>query len=160
MSTTPTTGRRGHVTDFDFRTGRWHVRNRRLRQRWVGSDVWDEFDGDARCEPRLNGVVNIDEMDCPDRGFSGLTVRSFDLGTSQWSIYWVNSTVGTLEPPVRGGFAGGVGIFEGPDTDGGEPIDVRFTWTIADDDHNRWQQEFSRPGHDWEVNWIMEFTRR
>jgi hypothetical protein len=154
--TTPT----GLVTDFDFRFGDWHVENRRLRQRWVGCDDWDVFDGTGRCEPRLGGVANVDDMDCPTRGFSGLTVRVFDPAARQWAIYWASSTAGRLEPPVRGGFNGTIGIFEGPDLDGDSPIDVRFTWTIVDDDHNRWQQAFRRDDHDWEVNWIMDFTRR
>ncbi len=150
----------GHGTDFDFLAGDWHVRNRRLAKRWVGSDDWDVFDATSTCTPQLGGIANVEELRCPDRGFSGLTLRSFDIADERWSIWWINSTVGRLEPPVRGGFVDAVGIFEGPDTDGGEPIDVRFTWTVQDAQHARWQQAFTRPGHDWEVNWIMEFTRR
>jgi hypothetical protein len=150
----------GHVTDFDFFFGYWHVFNRRLKQRWVGNDDWDEFNALSTCEPRLGGVGNIEQIDCPERGFSGMTLRLFDLAESRWSIYWANSTVGRLEPPVRGGFDGNVGTFEGPDVEDGEPMTVRFTWTVIDDDHARWQQAFTRHGGDWETNWIMEFTRR
>jgi hypothetical protein len=107
----------------------------------------------------LGGPANIDERDCPERGFSGMTVRVFDLDTRQWSIYWANSTVGRLEPPVVGGFDGGVGIFEGSDVDAGDPITVRFTWTVIDDDHARWQQAFSHESGGWESNWIMELSR-
>ena len=96
---------RGHINDFDFLTGSWHVAHRRLTQRWVGSDDWDEF-------------------------------------------------------RVVGGFDGAVGTFEGPDTDDGRPITVRFRWDVVDDDHARWQQAFSEDGETWETNWIMEFTRR
>jgi hypothetical protein len=149
----------GQLTDFDFRTGDWHVVNRRLRQRWVACDEWDVFEATARCEPVMGGVVNVDEMECPARDFSGLALRVFNLSTSQWAIYWVNSNVGVLEPPVFGGFDGAHGLFEGPDHDGDIAIDVQFSWTIIDDDHNRWQQAFRRDGGDWEVNWIMEFTR-
>jgi hypothetical protein len=76
----------GLVTDFDFLTGSWHIVNQRLKQRWVGSNDWDEFDALSTCEPRLAGVI--------------------------------------------------------------------------DGDRARWQQAFSRNEHDWETNWIMEFTRR
>lgn len=150
----------GHASDFDFLHGDWHVVNRRLRERWVGSDDWDVFDAVSTCEPRLGGIANVDEIRCPDRGFTGLTFRTFDLTAQRWSIYWVNSNVGRLEPPVLGGFDGAVGSFEGPDTDDGEPITVRFTWSRANPQHPRWQQAFSRDGAAWEVNWIMEFSRR
>jgi hypothetical protein len=150
----------GHVTDFDFLIGHWHVANRRLKERWVGSNAWDEFGASSTCEPRLGGVGNVEQIECPDRGFSGMTIRLFDLAESRWSIYWANSTVGRLEPPVRGGFVGDVGIFDGPDIDDGEPMMVRFTWTVFDEAHARWQQAFSRNDRDWETNWIMEFTRQ
>ena len=159
-----------HVTDFDFLAGDWTVVNRRLRQRWVGSDDWDEFEGTMRCRQHLGGVVNVDEMLCPDRGFSGMTVRVFDLEAKRWSISWINSTIGKLEPPVFGGFRDGVGRFAGHDTDGDLDIAVRFTWTVFDPDHARWQQAFSKrlfiglddDAHgqdDGEVNWSMDFTR-
>jgi hypothetical protein len=150
----------GHVTDFDFLTGSWTVAHRRLRERWVGSDDWDEFEGTSWCEPRLDGLANVDQVDCPARGFSGLTLRVFDPATTQWSIWWINSGTGRLEPPVRGGFDGAVGRFEGRDTDGDLPIVVRFRWDVLDDDHARWQQAFSVDGLAWETNWIMAFTRR
>jgi hypothetical protein len=159
----------GNVTDFDFLTGTWKVTNRRLTEKFVSGDEWDVFDAIVTCEARLGGVANVDQFDCPDRGFSGLTVRVFDLAAQQWSIYWANSTVGRLEPPVVGGFADGVvdgvaggaiGVFEGADMYDGVAITVRFTWTVIDDDHARWQQAFSCDGDDWETNWIMEFTRR
>jgi hypothetical protein len=149
----------GHVTDFDFLTGTWAVANRRLTQRFVASDDWDVFDATVVCEPRLGGVANVEQFNCPDRGFIGMTVRLFDVAAQQWSIYWANSTIGRLEPPVVGGFDGAVGHFEGIDTDDGVPIDVRFTWTVIDADHAHWQQAFSRDGVASETNWIMEFTR-
>jgi len=148
----------GRVTDFDFLIGDWTISNRRLKQRWVGSDDWDTFSSIATCEHRLGGVGNVEQIDCPDRGFSGMSVRLFDLADSRWSIYWASSDVGRLQPPVRGGFEGNVGIFEGLDSDEGSPMFVRFTWTVADADHARWQQAFSRDEH-WETNWIMDFTR-
>ncbi len=151
---------RGHITDFDFLSGAWHVAHRRLTERWVGSDDWDCFEGTSWCEPRLGGVANVDQVDCPARGFSGLTLRVFDLAARQWSIFWVNSGAGRLEQPVVGGFDGTVGTFEGADTDDGRPITVRFTWTVSDADHARWQQAFSADGAEWETNWSMDFSRR
>ncbi len=148
----------GDVHDFDFLAGTWAVRNRRLRERGVGSDEWDEFDGVSRCSTHLGGVVNTDEITFPTKGFTGFTMRAFDRAASQWSIWWVNSGTGVLEPPVVGGFTGSRGEFLGDDTDDGAPVRVRFVWTHDGGDTARWEQSFDR-GDGWEVNWVMEFSR-
>ncbi|MDP2291409.1 MAG: hypothetical protein Q8M22_09470 [Actinomycetota bacterium] len=150
----------GHVTDFDFLVGDWDVANRRLHHRHVGSDEWDEFAGRGHVEQRLGGVLNIEQLDFPDRGWSGATIRSFDVVAQQWSIVWVNSARGVFEPPVVGGFAGDVGTFVGTDVDDGRPVDVVFTWTVLGADRARWEQAFSLDGVEWETNWVMEFRRR
>lgn len=149
----------GHVTDFDFLHGSWNVVNRRLRHRGINSNDWDVFGATSNCVPRLSGMSNIDQIDMPDRGFSGLTIRVFNVTTSQWSIWWVNNTVGALEPPVVGGFDGPVGTFVGEDTDNGRPVSVRFRWEVLGPDQARWEQAFSDEPDTWETNWIMEFTR-
>ena len=152
--------RTGSVTDFDFLHGDWTVTNRRLRERWVRCDEWDVFTGHHRCEPRLGGVVNVDQMDVPERDFSGMSLRSFDREQRRWSIWWITDAAGRLEPPVHGGFDGTTGVFEGDDLDGDVPVRVRFRWDVLDADRARWQQAFSRDGDEWETNWVMDFTRR
>jgi hypothetical protein len=149
----------GHVTDFDFLHGSWNVTHRRLRQRWINSTDWDIFDSTSSCAPHLSGLSNIEQIDVPARGFSGLTIRLFNLSTSQWSIWWVNSNAGVLEAPVVGGFDGHVGIFFGQDTDNEQPIKVRFRWEVLSPNQARWEQAFSQEPDLWETNWIMDFTR-
>jgi hypothetical protein len=112
-----------------------------------------------RCEPRLGGLVNIDEINCPTRGFSGMSIRLFDLSTRCWTIYRASSTGAVLSPPVRGGFAGDRGVFTGTDSDGGTPVAVRFEWLKRGPVRARWSQAFSRDGVTWETNWVMDFTR-
>lgn len=146
----------GSITDFDFLHGSWNVANRRLRQRWVNYDEWDVFESTAQCTP---GLANIEQIDVPSRGFSGLTIRLFDASTSTWSIRWVNSNIGQLEPAVVGGFEGTVGTFVGNDIDDGQPVSVRFRWETLGPNQARWEQAFScEPGVS-ETNWIMDFTR-
>jgi hypothetical protein len=149
----------GDVHDFDFLVGTWEGVNRRLKQRWAGSDEWDVFPGGLRCESRLGGVVNIDEVDFPTKGWSGMTVRTFDIEQRQWSIYWLNSRTGTLFPPVVGGFTGDRGEFYGDDMDEGRPVKVHFVWTRLGPDLARWQQAFSLDGKQWETNWTVEHRR-
>jgi hypothetical protein len=149
----------GDVHDFDFLAGRWSVHNRRLATRLQGASDWIEFPATSRCEPRLNGMVNIDQIDFPTQGFSGLTLRAFDLVQRRWSIRWINSASGVLEPPVHGGFDGDRGEFFGLDSDGGRGVQVRFVWTRLGPDAARWEQAFSLDGIAWELNWIMRFSR-
>ncbi len=69
----------GDLHDFDFLEGEWSVHNRYLRTRLTGDHVWEEFPATTRLERRLGGLVNVDEIDFPTRGFTGLTVRLFDV---------------------------------------------------------------------------------
>ena len=149
----------GDIHDFDFFVGNWESTNRRLRKRWVGSDDWETFPCTIRCESRMGGVVNIDEGVFPTKGWSGMTLRLFNLKTRQWSLYWINSSTGELFPPVVGGFSGDHGEFWGDDTDEGRPIKVVFRWTRLGPNAARWEQSFSLDGKAWEKNWIIEHRR-
>jgi hypothetical protein len=148
--------------DFDFWMGQWNVRNRRLRERLVGSDDWEEFDATVVARPILDGFGNEDEFRTDYRGgFVGMSFRFFDPTTRLWSIYWADSRrPGTLDPPVVGSFSGDVGIFEAEDVFAGRPVLVRYTWSGVTTPTPRWEQAFSDDGgRTWETNWIMEFTR-
>jgi hypothetical protein len=150
--------------DFDFLHGRWLVRNRRLRERLVGSTDWDSFDGMQVCRPILGGFGNEDELVTDAFGeqrFIGMTIRLFDPHQREWSIYWVDNRSVQLQPPVRGRFEHGIGTFHGRDTHAGTPVLARFIWTPFGEDRARWEQAFSADeGASWETNWIMEFERR
>ncbi len=148
--------------DFDFWMGSWHVRNRRLRERFSGSDEWDEFESRVAARPLPGGMGNEDVY-CTDfdGGFIGMSFRFFDPETNTWSIYWADSRrPGLLDPPVLGSFEGDTAIFEGEDTLDGGPILVRFTWSGVTTPTPRWEQAFSdNGGETWETNWVMDFTR-
>lgn len=150
----------GDLHDFDFFIGDWTGANRRLRKRWVGSDDWDEFPNTLTCGSQLGGVVNLDyHVHFPTKGWSGMTVRTFDVENRRWSLYWINSRTGKLFPPVVGGFSGDRGEFFGDDIDEGRPVKVRFRWTRHRPGAARWEQAFSLDGREWETNWICEHTR-
>jgi len=154
-----TSTRTGGVHDFDYFAGGWTTKQRRLKARGVGSNDWEEFPATLCMSLYLGGVATVDELYFPTKGWSGLTLRTFDLERRQWSIYWVNSEKGKLEPPVLGGFQGDHGEFYGDDQDDGRPVKVRFTWDKLDRDHARWQQAFYYDDRGWETNWTADFTR-
>ena len=155
-----TTARTGNRHDFDYFVGGWRTMQRRLRSRGVGSSDWEEFPATLCMRLYLDGLATVDELYMPTRKSAGLTLRTFDVGKHQWSIYWVSSTTGRLDAvPVVGGFQGTHGEFYGEDEDNGRPVKVRFLWDEIDHDHARWQQAFSYDERTWETNWVAEFTR-
>jgi hypothetical protein len=155
----PSTG--GDSSDFDFLFGAWKVHNRRLRDRLKGSTTWDEFEATNVARPLLGGVGNEDVFRTEFAGgLPGMSFRFFDKAKRQWSIYWLDSLRGTLEPPVVGGFSGDVGTFEGADSCEGRPIRVRFIWSRVRTSTPRWEQAFSEDGGKTrETNWVMDFRR-
>jgi hypothetical protein len=156
-----TLDRTGDVHDFDYFEGGWTTAQRRLRERGVGSTDWEEFPATLCATPYLAGHATVDELYMPTRDRAGLTLRLFDLGRRQWSVYWVNSATGRLDPvPVVGGFAGARGEFYAVDRDDkGRAIKVRYVWTILSPDTARWEQAFSYDDRTWETNWTAAFTR-
>jgi NIPSNAP len=150
----------GDVHDFDFIAGSWTLTNRRLKARGVGATEWDEFPAQSRGHVLMGGIVNVDEIVFPTKGWAGVTVRTFDVAKRQWSIYWINSREGKITPPQVGGFDGDVGLFYGEDEDGGRPVKVVYRWTKRGANAASWEQAFSYDGGvTWETNWTNELTR-
>lgn len=149
--------------DFDFFMGRWNIRYRRLKERLRGCSEWDEFDGRSTVWKVLGGYGNVDDnlLYLPDGTYRALTLRSYDKGSGQWSIWWLDGRrPGSLDVPVVGRFTNGIGTFVAEETLDGKPIVVRFTWTAADPESPAWEQAFSPDGgRTWEPNWTMRFTR-
>jgi hypothetical protein len=148
--------------DFDFLFGKWKVHNRRLRDRLVGSEEWEEFDATQEARPLLGGLGNEDEFRTDyDGDFIGMSFRFFDREKHQWVIYWAdNRSTGMLAPPVVGSFSGDTGLFRGEDTHKGQPVLVRYLWKQVTTATPSWEQAFSvDDGQTWETNWEMSFTR-
>ncbi|MEV6152264.1 hypothetical protein AB0L53_18150 [Nonomuraea sp. NPDC052129] len=149
------------MNDFDFFAGSWNVTHRRLVKPLTGSAEWDEFPGTSVASRHFDGAASFDEIKCPARGFSGLTIRIFNPATQQWSIYWASTSRGTLDTtPMVGAFDGDRGEFYGEEQHDGAPVRCRFIWTVRGPDSCRWEQAFSADGgQTWETNWTMDFTR-
>jgi hypothetical protein len=155
----------GQPHDFDFLVGRWHIANRRLKQRHIGCREWDEFEAFSEAWSHLDGQISFDENSFADRGFKGSTFRTLDVKARRWAIYWINSLDGRLMPPVHGGWHGDRGEFAGVDEDDGRPVRVRFLWERLGEGRARWSQDFALVGAEgepdgaWETNWVMDLRR-
>jgi hypothetical protein len=152
------------ANDFDFFVGRWTVHHRRLKERLVGSEQWEEFGGTSVVHKLMDGQGNVDDnvIDLPAGRYRAVSLRAFDPKTRQWAIWWVDGRDPHHDPgpPLVGGFSRGVGTFYADDTFKGQPIRVRYLWSDIAANSCRWRQAFSADGgKTWETNWIMDFTR-
>jgi hypothetical protein len=153
----------GSPSDFDFFVGEWRVAHKRLKGRLVGSTEWEHFAGRSSMHKILGGFGNVDDniVALPAGSYRAATIRSYDPKSRSWSIWWLDArTPGALDVPVVGSFVDGVGTFIANDSLNGQPIVVRFVWTLPAADSPRWEQAFSPDGGvSWETNWVMDFTR-
>jgi len=148
-------------TDFDFLVGTWEVTHRRLRNPLSGEpEDWHTFEGTCAARTYLDGTVSIDEIAMPDQGSSGMSVRLFDPVAREWTIWFVSSRDGRVQPPVRGAWAGDGCRFYGDDEYDGRAVRATYEWSDLTETSARWEQAFSVDGGEtWETNWVMEFTR-
>ena len=145
--------------DFDFLAGKWTMHNKRLKERLKNSHEWVEYEAtDENFGPILNGIGNMDIFRTTyntmgGKPYEGLTVRLFDPKTRLWSLYWVDSNKGVMDPPVVGSFEGPIGFFYTRDTYNGTPIIMAFRWDKTDPNNPIWSQAFSTDnGKTWEMN--------
>jgi hypothetical protein len=150
-------------TDFDFLIGNWDVSHCRLKERLAGCTEWVKFTGTSETRKVLGGSGNIEDntLQLPEGTYRAVALRSFNSSKGEWAIWWLDSrSPWSLDTPVIGSFANGVGLFYANDTFSGRPIRVRFTWTASNPEAPRWEQAFSQDaGATWETNWTMDFSR-
>lgn len=148
-------------TDFDFLVGTHRVHHRKLKDRMVNSNDWQEFEGIHKQELILEGIGNLEQHRMIINGSSieGMALRLFDPVKRLWSIYWADSKRGILDAPLVGSFDNKVGHFYARDIWNGTPIVVQFIWD-ARNEPLKWSQSFSVDnGVTWERNWEMTFTK-
>jgi len=148
---------------FDLRAGCWIYHNHVLKERLANNHDWFDYDSIQHLWITMGGYGNMDdnEMRRPDGTYYGLTVRTYDPKTGDWSIWWHDGrNPGDLDPPVKGRFKDGVGTFYSDDTLRGKPIKVRFTWSGITATAAHWEQAFSGDGgKTWETNWTPDFSK-
>ncbi|MFY9718683.1 MAG: hypothetical protein WAK16_03480 [Candidatus Cybelea sp.] len=158
------TSRDGHK-DFNFLFGSWRTHYVILRHRLVHDNVWYDCYGTSVIHPFWNGYGNLEDGDLhcpPPRGYiHGMTLRTYDAASHQWSLYWGTTKLGLTLPQQVGHFDNnGVGQFFARDTYAGKPVVVRFQWSLRAGDHPRFEQAFSPDdGKTWETNWTTDYTR-
>lgn len=146
--------------DFNFLIGKWKMYHRRLNKRLENCKDWTEFESVDSNYSILSGKADMDIYSTTQMPgmegqlFEGATLRLFNPETKLWSLYWVASNRGVLDPPVVGSFENKVGHFFAKDTFKGKSVIVVFRWDIRDRNKPVWSQAFSADnGKTWEWNW-------
>ena len=146
-------------SDFDFLVGKWKMHNRHLNKRLENCKDWTEFDSFSENSKILSDTADMDIYSTTEfpgqdgKRFEGLTLRLFNPKTRLWSLYWVASNSGVMDPPVVGSFENNVGHFFCKDTFKGKPIISMFRWDARYKDRPVWGQAFSTDnGKTWEWN--------
>ena len=148
------------MNDFGFLPGKTLIRHRRLKESMAGSDEWITFDTGYEAWTMLDGAASIDRVfgEIDGEPFEGLSVRTYDRETGEWTIYWTDSWNTTLREQVRGRFEGDVGTFYGKEEYRGVTYRMRFLWKDITDTTARWEQAYQHPETgEWETNWTMDF---
>ena len=164
MKTGPQAGavERDGQHDFDFEFGSWKIHLKRRLHPLSGSNTWVEFDGTSVTRKLWDGRAEIEEFETDGAAghIEGLTLRTYNPQTHQWSLYWANSKDGTVVVPQIGQFKNGQGEFYAQDMLNGKSIFVRFIWSNTNTNVPHFEQSFSDDGgKTWEVNWITDQTR-
>jgi hypothetical protein len=148
--------------DFDFEFGTWRTHYRILKDRLVGSHDWYDCYGTSVIRPFWDGGGNLEDGDlkCPTRYVGGMTLRTYDARTHQWTLWWGTRTLGVSPPQQVGHFdANGIGKFYAYDSWKGRPVICRFQWTIVNG-NPRFEQAYSTDhGRTWETNWTTDYER-
>jgi hypothetical protein len=141
--------------DFDYLVGKWNLKDKKLKSRLTNSNEWIEFESTVEMRKLLNGIGNMDiyRTMLDGKPFEGVALRLFNPKTKLWSIYWADSNVGVMDPPVVGSFEGNIGKFFCKDKYKGKNVIVAFIWDKTDPNNPVWSQAFSPDnGKTWEVN--------
>ena len=110
------------MNNFDFLTGHFDVVNRVL----TASGEWEEYAGTCTGRTHHDGAVSIDEARFPSKASYGMSLRLFDPASQEWTVYWVNSRTGKLQPPVRGSWSDGTCTLYGVDEVDGRRFRMNF----------------------------------
>ncbi len=159
-ATAGSSGPREGLHDFDWDIGTWTTHQRRLLHPLTGSSTWVDYQGTDVVRRIFDGAnEGLVEADGPAGRLEIFTLRLYDPGSRQWSIYFASRAGGTLSKPVIGEFSGGRGEFYDQEDYGGRAILVRFAVSGVTADSCHFEQAFSADGgRTWETNFIATET--
>jgi hypothetical protein len=148
--------------DFDFNFGVWKTHIARLEHPLSGSHHWADYDGTSIVSKVWDGRASLFELEASGSAghIEGVGLRLYNPKSHQWSLNWANSTDGVVTKPMIGEFANGQSQFFDQEEFQGKSILSRNGFSAIKPESSHFEQAFSDDGgKNWEVNWIMTFTR-
>ena len=149
--------------DFDFLIGDWEVKNKKLKERLIGSDEWIEFKAHLSGSKKfLNDLALMDHFvyHTKDGLFEGVSLRIFDPKSAKWAIYWFDSDHPEITEQVVGKFENNIGTFYGIENFNCKTVKLRVIWFNITSTSAKWEQAyFDGNQNQWETNWIMDFAK-
>lgn len=156
----PTSGK----NDYDFLLGHHSIVHRKLQERLKNGTQWFDLSGNKTTEKLMAGLANIERhylTDNQGKPVEAIALRIFNPKTRLWSLYWADSQLGVLDPPLVGSFEGNLGVFYGRDQFEGQEVLVQFQYDKSNPYQPVWGQAFSEDeGNTWEWNWFMFYEKR
>ena len=148
--------------DFDFSVGVWHNHVRHILDPLSGSSDSEEFDGTVTTRKIWGGRGLLEEIqaDSPKRHWEALSLFLYSPESHQWSQSFINSRLGTLEPPLIGSFKDGHGELFCQDTFHDKSILVRGVWSNITPNSHTYEESMSNDGgKTWAPSFIANKTR-
>jgi hypothetical protein len=149
--------------DFDFNLGTWKIHVERLLHPLTGSKTWVILEGSKVVQKIWGGRAQIEqvEADGPNAHLENMGLMLYNPKSHQWSVSFVNSSEGILQPPpMLGEFKSGRGEFFDSETYDGRAIVARITWSGFTPTTHHLEQFFSQDGgRTWESNLKVTLTR-
>jgi len=151
------------ASDYDFLQDQHTVTHKKLKERLCGCTEWIDIAGVKATEKILDGLGNIEKHFLKVPGIKpvqAIALRLFDPYTRLWSLYWVDSVAGRLDPPLQDAFENDLGVFFGKDFFEDREILVQFQYDRTRPFEPVWRQAFSADeGITWEWNWFMFYKK-
>jgi hypothetical protein len=149
--------------DFDFNYGTWTTHIKSLNQTTKGPASWVDLTGTVTMRKIWNGRALLEEITAGNgkTAFTGLTLYLYDPQSHQWSQTYADSSDGSFNPSMIGGFHDGRGELIGPDTNGGKAVLMRDAWSNITPDAHHFEIAYSLDGgKTWQPVFVANLTRK
>lgn len=149
--------------DFDFNYGTWTTHIKSLNQPANGPASWVDLTGTVAIRKIWNGRAFLEEISAGNgkTSFTGLTLYLYDSQSHQWSQTYADSTDGSFDPSMIGGFHNGRGELIGPGTYGGKAVLMRDAWSNITPNAHHFEIAYSLDGgKTWRRIFVANLTRK